>query len=320
MTATTLRRTGALLVSASLLASLTVASVAAPASAAKPKCAGKTATIVGTNKGEVIKGTKKADVIVAKGGHDIIYGRGGNDTICGGGGHDKLVGAAGKDLLFGQFGRDKLFGGAGRDRLLGGPANDRLAGGPGNDACLQGSGIGLRVGCERPALVPVPVPVAPPPPKVLAVAYTDLNNNHVFDAADVLISKLVDTNGDLGPSPGDTIVMGRYPTNLAASAFGDWLDKSHVVASIGPVSATVVNVRATGGGHHTWFGRKTGSNQSESYVEQLPMSSIQDGLVGGEADAIEVIAGSPSTPQTPVPITSLVNNTDDGFIDVVLNY
>ena len=49
-----LRRTGALLCSAAVLASLTVATVASPASAAKPKSQGKVATIVGTAKGEVI--------------------------------------------------------------------------------------------------------------------------------------------------------------------------------------------------------------------------------------------------------------------------
>jgi len=38
------------------------------------------------------------------------------------------------------------------------PDHDRLAGGPGNDACLQASGTGLRISCERPTIeAPAPV-------------------------------------------------------------------------------------------------------------------------------------------------------------------
>ena len=83
-----LRRTVALVASAALLATVVAATVAAPASAAKPKCFGKTATIVGTNKADLIIGTRKRDVIVAKGGADRIFGRGGNDLIDGGVGID----------------------------------------------------------------------------------------------------------------------------------------------------------------------------------------------------------------------------------------
>ena len=165
----TIRRSLTLVAGAALLATMTAATVAAPASAAKPKCAGKTATIVGTAKGEVIRGTRKADVIVARGGNDRIYGRGGNDTICGGAGNDRVVGGGGRDVLLGQNGRDRLYGGPGRDRLLGGQANDYLNGGTGNDACLQGSGSGAWLNCERPAPA-VPPPPAPPPPAAADLA------------------------------------------------------------------------------------------------------------------------------------------------------
>jgi len=69
-------------------------------------CAGKRATIVGSDSGEKLKGTKKADVIVGNGGKDKIKGKGGNDRICGGAGKDKL--SAGK-------GRDRCIGGPGKD-------------------------------------------------------------------------------------------------------------------------------------------------------------------------------------------------------------
>ena len=97
--------------------------VQAPATVPKPKCAGKTATIVATK--AKTKGTKRADVIVGRKGADKIFGLGGNDTICGLGGNDRLYGGKGKDRLIGAAGRDKLFGGPGRDKLAGGPGKDQ---------------------------------------------------------------------------------------------------------------------------------------------------------------------------------------------------
>ncbi len=94
----------------------------APPPVPKPKCAGKTATIVATK--AKTKGTKRADVIVGRKGADKIFGLGGNDTICGLGGNDRLYGGKGKDRLIGAAGRDKLFGGPGRDKLNGGPGKD----------------------------------------------------------------------------------------------------------------------------------------------------------------------------------------------------
>ena len=94
-----------------------------PAPAAK--CAGRSATKVGTAGRDVISGTPGADVIAGLGGNDIIRGRGGRDLLCGGAGGDTLRGGAGKDRLLGQAGRDKLFGGGGRDVLKGGPGRDR---------------------------------------------------------------------------------------------------------------------------------------------------------------------------------------------------
>jgi hypothetical protein len=55
-----------------------VGAVAVPAdAAARPKCFGRTATIVGTNGDDVLKGTAGADVIVGRGGQDTILARGG---------------------------------------------------------------------------------------------------------------------------------------------------------------------------------------------------------------------------------------------------
>lgn len=214
------RRALPLLTSAALLSSLAVASVAAPAAAAKPKCGGKTATIVGTGRSEIIRGTARGDVIVARGGNDRIFGRGGNDIICGGGGNDRIIGGPGNDRVFGGRGRDVIFGNPSNDVLFGGQQNDALRGGIGIDGCYQGTGGGPIETCE---LGSVPW---------LAIASTDLNRNHVFDKGDVMIAKLADVNGDGVVSIGDFVVMGRYPTTLtptSAADFEKWGVKWHVV-------------------------------------------------------------------------------------------
>ena len=106
-----------------------------PPGSVKGKCAGKKATIVGTNGKDKLKGTKKKDVVSAGKGKDTVKGLKGNDLICGGKGKDKLIGGPGKDKLFGQQGNDKLLGGPGKDKLKGGPGKkDKLNGGPGKDS------------------------------------------------------------------------------------------------------------------------------------------------------------------------------------------
>jgi Tol biopolymer transport system component len=87
-------------------------------------CAGRPATMIGTDSRDVLKGTKRADVIVGNGGDDKLVGRGGKDRICGGAGKDKLKGGAGNDRLLGQAGKDKLTGGKGKDIVKGGKGKD----------------------------------------------------------------------------------------------------------------------------------------------------------------------------------------------------
>jgi hypothetical protein len=82
-----------------------------------PRCGGKTATIVGTQKSDKkLKGGPFKDVIAALGGKDRVNGKGGKDIICGGKSGDKLKGGGGKDKLVGGPGRDKLNGGPGKDK------------------------------------------------------------------------------------------------------------------------------------------------------------------------------------------------------------
>jgi hypothetical protein len=82
---------------------------------ASDQCGGATATILGSDSGDVLKGTKGKDVISGFGGRDEISGLGGNDILCGGAGKDVLVGGGGRDRLLGQGGTDRCTGGAGKD-------------------------------------------------------------------------------------------------------------------------------------------------------------------------------------------------------------
>lgn len=82
------------------------------------KCAGRRATIVGTQGRDMIRGTGHADVIVALGGNDTVVGGKGKDRVCGGQGNDRLYGGSGKDKLYGGKGNDKLVGGPGHDKQV----------------------------------------------------------------------------------------------------------------------------------------------------------------------------------------------------------
>ena len=94
-----------------------------------PTCAGKQATIVGTESGESLRGTAGDDVIVALGGNDFVKAGGGKDAVCGGAGRDDLLGQGGKDQLFGEGGRDDLNGGGGGGDLCnGGGSKDDASG------------------------------------------------------------------------------------------------------------------------------------------------------------------------------------------------
>ncbi len=97
---------------------------AAPAQGATYLCAGKHATIVGTQGADRIKGTSGRDVIAALGGADTIAGVGSTfesqDYLCGGRGADTIyvatktgfdTCAGGVAFVAGGKGNDKLFGG-----------------------------------------------------------------------------------------------------------------------------------------------------------------------------------------------------------------
>lgn len=109
------------------------------------KCAGLTATIVGTQGDDVIDGTAGPDIINGLGGNDTIRGLLGNDIICGGKGNDIINGGKGKDTINGDNGRDILKG----DNDA-----DKLNGGGGTDSCDGGIGRDTSTGCEIRISIP----------------------------------------------------------------------------------------------------------------------------------------------------------------------
>jgi Ca2+-binding RTX toxin-like protein len=123
---------------------------AAPASEEEdPRCHGRRAKIVGTEKADVLRGTPGRDVIWGGGGDDSILGSLGNDLLCGGPGADLIHGGRGNDLadggagdgdrVIGDLGDDKLLGGAGdADEVAGSLGIDTLNGGPGDFDLVHG--------------------------------------------------------------------------------------------------------------------------------------------------------------------------------------
>lgn len=117
------------------------------------RCAGVTATLVGTAAADTIRGTAGRDVIAALGGDDVVKGLGGNDLVCLGAGDDRADGGAGADRILGEAGADRIAGGPGADQLAGGVGRDVLTGGLGADRLAGGGGVDvLRGGAGRNAL------------------------------------------------------------------------------------------------------------------------------------------------------------------------
>lgn len=71
------------------------------------KCAGKWATIFGTNGADTMFGTAGSDVMFGFKGNDILNGGAGKDRVCGSGGADVLIGGAGKDICDGGKQKDR---------------------------------------------------------------------------------------------------------------------------------------------------------------------------------------------------------------------
>jgi Ca2+-binding RTX toxin-like protein len=134
-----------------LLASAAFAAIASAADNEDevPRCNGRQAEIVGTDKDDVLRGTPERDVIWGGLGDDVIFSSLGNDLICGGPGTDRMQGGRGNDEVYGGAGdEDQVSGNLGDDKILGGPGHrdevagdlgiDIVNGGPGNEDLVRG--------------------------------------------------------------------------------------------------------------------------------------------------------------------------------------
>ena len=109
-----------------------------------PRCHGRQARIVGTDRADVLQGTPGRDVIWGGLGDDTVLGSLGNDLLCGGPGADLIHGGRGNDTVNGGAGDgDMVIGDLGDDRLNGGPgAADEVGGSLGIDIATGGPGNG----------------------------------------------------------------------------------------------------------------------------------------------------------------------------------
>jgi hypothetical protein len=191
--------------------------------------------------------------------------------------------------------------------------NDVLDGGIGVDTCYQGQGSGPVARCELP-VKPTPLPLT----GVLAIAYSDIDGLDGYSTGDVLIAKVIDTNGDKTPSNGDTIIMGAFPKTATPTTTADFVGvgvASHTVTNVWAKGPFFLNVDSTGGTHE--FTAINGTNP-DSYWESAggPNSLVED-KVGASPDMVRLSNGGTS-PGDPASSGSFAANspTDDGLIDV----
>ena len=164
-------------------------------------------------------------------------------------------------------------------------------------------------------------------PGLLAVAFTDVNGNHTFDAGDVLIVALLDVSRDGVPSAGDTVIADRYPLDCAASTFGNFGVTSLDVTSAQATGGTVVAL--AGGTTFTWSPVGT-EPQSGPGVENIVWNIgglgfnhfLQDDTTSqNPSDGLYVPAGdNVLAPDAPIePILDCFDGADDSFLDIQLN-
>jgi hypothetical protein len=178
--------------------------------------------------------------------------------------------------------------------------------------------VGVVVGCTVP----------PPGPTVLAIAYTEVDGVVGFDDArgDVLIAKLVDTNGDGAASAGDTVTTNRYPTSTdPVPPFGSFGVTTHEVTEIAIEADELVAFTTFPTTGHEWadsasFGERYGEfgPGSVGQADTGFIDEFRSGTVGG-VDFIAVDPMSPSRPEDSIPDRpSFDGQGDDAFVQVDL--
>ena len=152
----------------------------------------------------------------------------------------------------------------------------------------------------------------------LAVAYTDVNGNHKFDAKDTLIAGLIDTNKDHTVSLGDTVTFGTYP-HLSGKEAGTYLSNDSIVTSVGtPTSEGVVVGVADG--QVGWFHVPTAEVLFTATNSGLE-SQFQDDFTttgGGDFVFADSNVNGPGDPETGLANDTVLRSGDQPFIDVDL--
>jgi hypothetical protein len=159
------------------------------------------------------------------------------------------------------------------------------------------------------------------PPRMFAVAFSDTNGNHAYDAGtDRLIAALVDTNEDGDVSVGDTVETDMFPLAFdPVDDFGAFTTKSATVTSVfgftpGSVQVTTTATLitwATGPVEVVqWF--PAGGGPESNLVDNTNSSS-------GFADAISINAGAALGAVPSDVVLSGLDQTDNAFLDIRLD-
>jgi hypothetical protein len=155
---------------------------------------------------------------------------------------------------------------------------------------------------------------------VFAVAYSDIDGREGFDpdTGDVLISKVVDGNGNGVLDAGDEIVMGRYPKNFDATEFGDFGIHSHTVAThfLGTLGLLV---RSDDGHEFFWE-----DSDGEQFYELVPGTHLASdwaefAATGYDLLRTNITGPSPSEPDATLYLERTGNTSDDAFIEVIVH-
>ncbi len=180
----------------------------------------------------------------------------------------------------------------------------------------------VAAGCVGP-----PADGPPAEPEMLAVAYSNLDGVDGYDptGSDVLIARLMDTNGDGVHSAGDTAVLVQYPLGLTAPEFGEFGSTTHVGASDPVIVGNAAGVKTAEGSIFVW----RADQGLEAFLQLDPSTSgVRSTVVQIEAqvepppfepyftDTVFVNGAAISDPATDVGPLWAASYADDPFIDV----
>jgi len=140
----------------------------------------------------------------------------------------------------------------------------------------------------------------PPVYPRLALAYIDQNNNRNFDGApDVIIAELLDVDEN-GPSPGDMVLLNRYPLSFnpcpdsTCADTGSFGIREFTVTNVASSSATIIEV-TTGEGTFEWIDVPSGEGfrADNNVIDDVPLVGVnnifvQTGTIGSPSDTVSV--------------------------------